>query len=124
MAQGNTVDPFQYKPLGSLAYIGDRRSGIFRLRLLVCRQTSNNTLFLLIQVMELPGGWSFGGFVAWFAWRSAYLTKQVLILISPSQHCLRLLLCFMCGTYPGELAQQVPCGHGLDERAYLWPRYI
>jgi len=54
MAQGNTVDPFQYKPLGSLAYIGDRRS-----------------------VMELPGGWSFGGFVAWFAWRSAYLTKQV-----------------------------------------------
>ncbi|ELR12509.1 pyridine nucleotidedisulfide oxidoreductase domain containing protein, partial [Acanthamoeba castellanii str. Neff] len=54
LARGQEVEQFHYKPLGSLAYIGARES-----------------------VLELPGGFSFGGFTTWFAWRSAYLAKQV-----------------------------------------------
>lgn len=82
LARGQEVEQFHYKPLGSLAYIGARESGtgpVHAMRsdavLEACSWSSP-----LSAVLELPGGFSFGGFTTWFAWRSAYLAKQVRVL--------------------------------------------
>eukprot|EP01087_Luapelamoeba_hula_P023102 TRINITY_DN8446_c0_g1_i1.p1 TRINITY_DN8446_c0_g1~~TRINITY_DN8446_c0_g1_i1.p1 ORF type:complete len:661 (-),score=96.82 TRINITY_DN8446_c0_g1_i1:141-2093(-) len=50
----NPAKPFHYHHLGSFAYIGGSAS-----------------------VLELPGQWSFGGMLTWWAWRTTYLSKQI-----------------------------------------------
>lgn len=80
-------DPFVYKHLGSMASVGRykalvdlRQSKVISLESLCTKYQENNTR--LIQENVYVGwqdekGIALAGFVSWFIWRSAYLTRVI-----------------------------------------------
>ena len=74
--------PFHYRHLGSMATVG-RYKALVDLRQSKVKALKKNKVFLLCSVMLIMNifqeakGLALAGFVSWFVWRSAYLTRVI-----------------------------------------------